>query len=138
MSRKYIEWYTLKAKLERRYKTPHFSERDIWWCSLGANIGQEEDGKHELFERPVYILKRFSKDLFIGLPLTSVKHEGRFYCPVSINGKTSYAMLSQVRSLSAARLSRKIGRISKVGSCQISKRFKELTAPDDELTAKPL
>jgi len=23
----------------------YFKEREIWWCHLGANVGQEQDGK---------------------------------------------------------------------------------------------
>ena len=32
-----------------------FHEREIWWCSIGINLGDEQDGKNELFERPVLI-----------------------------------------------------------------------------------
>src|SRR5579864_8524776 len=32
-----------------------FHERELWWCALGANMGVEADGKHDLFERPVLI-----------------------------------------------------------------------------------
>lgn len=27
-----------------------FHEREIWWCSIGINLGDEQDGKNELFE----------------------------------------------------------------------------------------
>ncbi len=35
-----------------------FSEREVWWCALGENIGDEENGKNELFERPVLIIRK--------------------------------------------------------------------------------
>jgi mRNA interferase MazF len=58
-------------KKESHYKVsppPLFKERDIWWVSIGVNVGFEEDGKHEKFLRPVLILKKFNKELFLGIP----------------------------------------------------------------------
>ena len=45
MKRNYVAWYKLKAEIEHKREAPEFSERDVWWCSIGANIGFEEDGK---------------------------------------------------------------------------------------------
>jgi mRNA interferase MazF len=39
-------------------------ERDISWISLGLNIGDEEDGKGDFFERPVLVVKKFNNNLF--------------------------------------------------------------------------
>ena len=75
----YKNWHTSKIRLEREQfeekKKPKFSERDIWWCSLGENVGYEQDGKHENFERPILILRKFSQDMFLGAPLTSSEKE---------------------------------------------------------------
>ncbi len=30
------------------------------WCSIGINVGDEEDGKNELYERPVLVIKKFN------------------------------------------------------------------------------
>ena len=30
-----------------------FYEREVWWCRLGANVGFEQDGKGEHFQRPI-------------------------------------------------------------------------------------
>ena len=46
-------------------------EREIWWCSLGVNVGHEEDGKNEQFERPALILKKWSNKTVIILPMTT-------------------------------------------------------------------
>ena len=37
-----------------------FHEREIWWSSIGLNVGDEEDGKNDLFERPVLVLRKFN------------------------------------------------------------------------------
>lgn len=46
-------------------------EGEIRWCRLGMNIGSETQGKGSYFERPVLILKKFSRDVFLGIPVTS-------------------------------------------------------------------
>ena len=38
-------WHSLKTKLESLEKDELFREREIWWCSIGENIGFEQDGK---------------------------------------------------------------------------------------------
>ena len=51
---------------------PTIKERDIWWCSIGVNIGDEIDGKNELFHRPVLILKKFSSELCLVAPTSAM------------------------------------------------------------------
>ena len=38
-----------------------FHEREIWWCSIGLNVGDEQDGKNDYFERPVLVIRKFNK-----------------------------------------------------------------------------
>jgi len=58
----FIAWSKLKVRLHIKPDNGvYFREREIWWASLGANIGYEQDGKHENFERPVLVLKKFSR-----------------------------------------------------------------------------
>lgn len=88
----------------------YYHEREVWWCAIGANIGVETDGKHNSFERPILVLKKFNKEMFWGIPLTSRKREGTFYTEA---GNNSWAMLSQLRTWSSKRLLRRIGMLSK-------------------------
>lgn len=44
-----------------------FYEREIWWCSLGVNIGFEQDGTNDLFERPVLVIKKIQPRRALGL-----------------------------------------------------------------------
>lgn len=63
--RNYTLWHSLKEKIElKNIEEIRFREQEIWWCSLGENIGCEEDGKNELFERPVLILRKFNHEMF--------------------------------------------------------------------------
>lgn len=60
--RNFWSWLSLKIHLHSSQEQPvYFREREIWWCSVGINIGDEEDGKNNLFERPVLILKKFNE-----------------------------------------------------------------------------
>ena len=59
-------------------KKVYFKDREVWWVSIGINIGFEIDGKNHDFERPVLIIKKINKNQFWGLPLTSKDKEGFF------------------------------------------------------------
>ena len=96
------------------YERFHFHEREIWWASLGLNVGDEQDGKNELFERPVLILKKFNNKVIWILPLTTQKKKGPYYYSLNNPGinKISFVILSQMRLISVKRLQRRMGRIS--------------------------
>lgn len=126
MNRDYVGWYRLKADIQKNRQAPDFSERDVWWCSIGANIGFEEDGKNDLFERPVLIIRKFNKELFIGIPLTSVKKGNKFYHSVTVARQVSTVILSQQRALSSKRLIRRIGRVGEDDYDAIVKKINDL------------
>ncbi len=109
----FLGWYKKKIEVNQRVISFDFAQQDIWWCSLGINIGFEEDGKNEDFERPVLILKKFSKDVFIGLPLTSTKKESPYYFPIKLHDQEGSILLSHPRLLSSKRLNRKLIKISR-------------------------
>ncbi len=102
------EWAKAKPEIDAVSVLPSVHEREIWWCSIGVNIGFEEDGKNETFERPVLVLKKYSKELCFVTPLTSKKHEGEYYFEISEN---SFAILSQAKPLSTRRMLRYINKI---------------------------
>jgi mRNA interferase MazF len=119
-------WNSLKKGLEARSSVPEFSERDIWWCSLGLNVGYEEDGKNENFERPVCILRKFNKEIFVGLPLTSTRKGSPYYFPHKLHDTEGAILLSQGRLLSAKRLERKLGHIGKGKFKELRERYRNL------------
>ncbi|MEM6429496.1 MAG: hypothetical protein AAF708_09680 [Deinococcota bacterium] len=38
-TRNFDTWNDYKKQLDTRKDAPRFNEREIWWCSLGANVG---------------------------------------------------------------------------------------------------
>ena len=112
MTKDFQKWHTLKSEIETVYAAPLFREQEISWCSLGANVGAEEDGKNEFFERPVLIFRKFNREMFWALPMTSKKKEGKFYFSFPLRSEDRTAILSQIRMLSGKRLIRRISKIS--------------------------
>ncbi len=52
-------WHILKNELNKKEHSIFVNEREICYTSIGENIGFEQNGKNELFERPVLVLKKF-------------------------------------------------------------------------------
>ena len=120
----YQRWMPVKAKINNNCNRATFKIRDVFWASIGENIGFEEDGKGQCYNRPVVILKKFNEQLFWGIPLSTTTRRGKYYFEVSLlskGGKQGVAVLSQLRLWDSARLENKIGMLSK-------KEFAELKA----------
>jgi mRNA interferase MazF len=113
MEKEYDNWNKLKKDLSTKKSRIFFHEREVWYCSLGKNLGYEEDGKNELFERPILIIRKFNNDIFLSIPLTSSKKDNDYYHQYELSGKTYAGILSQIRLLDRKRLSRKIGMMKK-------------------------
>ena len=106
------EWNLEKEKLDKSKKIRTFREGEIWYISMWKNIWFEENWKWDLFLRPILVLKKFNKNIFIWIPLTTVVKEDIFhYSFVSTSWKTSYAILSQIKLLDSKRFFRKIWNI---------------------------
>jgi hypothetical protein len=39
MQKDFPGWHRQKEQLHAQHHTPTFQEREIWWCSVGVNIG---------------------------------------------------------------------------------------------------
>lgn len=89
--------------------------REVWWCSLGVNVGFEQDGTGENYDRPVLVVKGFNQNMFFGVALTGKRREGKYYFPLGvIDGREASAVLSQAKPIDTKRLIRKVGTIDKV------------------------
>ncbi len=122
----YYNWNKQKIDLIRNKNRLFFHEREVWFTSLGLNIGFEQDGKGNNFLRPVLVLKRFSQEVLWCIPLTKRQKEGRYYFPFILNDKVSVAILSQMRLIDSKRLQYKIGDIDKKFFTQIKEKLKLL------------
>ncbi|MFH1564680.1 MAG: type II toxin-antitoxin system PemK/MazF family toxin [bacterium] len=123
----FISWTKLKIRLHSSKAQPvYFREKEIWWASLGANIGYEQDGKNDKFERPILVLKKFNKDILWALPLTRVrKLNNKYYFQLKQGDEDSFLILSQIRLISSKRLSRKMRIIEQTEFDQINSRMRE-------------
>lgn len=111
MAKDFTKWHRIKAQLDNKKEFSTFSEREVWWCSIGINVGVETDGKNVYSERPILIIRKFNNEMFWALPLTSKVKRGRFYFAVKINERIETVILSQIKTLSSKRLQRHIGKI---------------------------
>jgi mRNA-degrading endonuclease toxin of MazEF toxin-antitoxin module len=110
MSKDFDGWNKQKKKVHERDEDVRFHEREIWWCSLGINVGSEQDGVSKSFQRPVLIIKNFNGQVLWVLPLTrTYKMANRYYFFLEEGEKgNSVVVLSQLRLISSKRLIRKI------------------------------
>lgn len=126
MSKRYDDWNEVKKDIQAHSKEVFFRERDIFWASIGINIGFEQDGKGKIFSRPVLVLKKFSKNLFFGIPLSTQVKEGSFFYEFMLKGCTSNALLVQGRLYDSKRLENKIGMINKQDFYKLKSKYKKL------------
>lgn len=124
MKKDFQKWHTKKKYVHENEKIPYFYDREIWWCSIGLNVGYEQDGKNENFERPVLVLKKFNKYILWIIPLTSRLKSGKYYYHFKFEKEKSVAILSQLRLISSQRLLRKIGMISEIDFAKIRQAIK--------------
>jgi mRNA interferase MazF len=113
--RKEFDKWNDKKKLRDESTIPYdfyFHERDVWWCAVGVNVGAEVDGKHDDFERPILVVKKFNRDMFWGIPLTKKAKDHPAFVLLHHERGPSYANTSQLRTWSTKRLLRRIGMVS--------------------------
>jgi mRNA-degrading endonuclease toxin of MazEF toxin-antitoxin module len=110
----YKKWSEVCKSLMDKDTNFYFKEREVWWCHCGKNVGQETEGKHDKFERPVLILKKINKSLFVGVPLTTKFSFESYKISVGlIADEQAYALIEQFRVMSIKRLIEKIEPISR-------------------------
>ena len=128
--KKFLEWIKLKEKLHgNTHKPPLFREGEIWWSSIGENIGSEINGKSKLFSRPILVYKKLSANTFLGIPTSSQDRKGTWYVPITLGEVKSVVILSQVRVFDYKRLSSKIGELDVVEIKKIKDKFRDLYCP---------
>ena len=77
--KRFLEWIKIKEKIHKEKMPPTFEEREIWWISLGENVGHEENGRGNDFVRPFVIIRKFNKELLFGVPCSSISKENKEY-----------------------------------------------------------
>lgn len=126
MEKDFDFWNIKKKHINSLQAFPQFSEREIWWCVLGLNIGSEEDGKGEDILRPVLIYRKFNKQIFYALPITSKIKENIFHANINSGEIKGSVILSQMRLLDAKRLSHLAGKLTTKEFNEVKEKLKKL------------
>jgi mRNA interferase MazF len=105
-------WHNLKQQLHARKDAPIFQQQEIWWCSIGVNIGHEADGKNERYNRPILVVRKFNAHIFWGVPLTTKIKENPYYHSIHFKDRQQCAMLSHFRLYDGKRLTKRMGKLS--------------------------
>ena len=112
MQKDFDKWNTEKKDTDSTNNNIIFHEREIWWSKLGVNVGVEIDGRHELFLRPVIIVKKFNKDMAVVIPTTTQDKSNKYYFEIDgVDDKKYKACISHIKTISSKRLLRKIDTI---------------------------
>jgi len=127
MEKDFDAWNEKKKAIHHGNKAKPCTEREIWHCFVGANIGFEEDGKGSEFLRPIIIFRRFNEDMVWVIPLTRTQKKKKYYFEFSFDSSIlSVAILSQIKLIDARRLKRRIGVISKLDFDELKQKFRAL------------
>lgn len=112
MKKNFDGWNEKKKELNDRVKSPFCHERELWWCTLGMNIGFEQDGSDIEYYRPVIVLKVLSGNTRLIIPLTTSTSKHKLRPSVGlVEAKVACALLSQIRVIDTKRLLKKIGNL---------------------------
>jgi len=120
-------WNEVKKRISNNSPV-YTKEGEVYYAILGVNVGYEQDGKGELYLRPIVVYKKFGRDSILAIPLTSQKKSGRFYYSFQFKKDVvSVALLSQIRLLDTRRVYKKVGRMKFNDFKDMKKKFQELT-----------
>lgn len=139
-SETYNQWNETKKHIHQNKSRIHFRQGEVWFASIGQNIGYEVYGKGEKFFRPVVVFRKINRNTLLAIPLTSKPKEDRFHCQITFKGNTNNAILSQVRVIDSKRLAYKSGNLKREDFEKLEEafvRFYELTPPKRGGYARP-
>ena len=110
--KRFLEWIVLKQRLhDTEHQPPLVTEREIWWASIGENVGSEINGKSTLFSRPVIIYKKLAHGFYFVIPTSTRPKAGSWFVPFNSIGRDMFACLHQARPIDYRRLSSRLGKL---------------------------
>jgi mRNA interferase MazF len=104
-------WHPVKKAIDAKKHYPSFTVREIWWCNIGINVGNETDGKNRFCSRPIVIIRKFSRSLLWAVPLSTQVKQGNYYYNFEFQAKPQTAQLWQLRAIDAKRLRSNMGKM---------------------------
>ncbi len=109
MGKDFDRWNKRKKRIDSTTNSPHCHEREVWWCTIGVNVGSEQHSQTGDFSRPVIVLRQFTEDMFWGIPLTTKLVNRPFRVRFILKGTENDALILQMRAFDRKRLVRQIG-----------------------------
>jgi mRNA interferase MazF len=120
-------WNCLKQRIDALdHGYPRIYEKQVWWVSLGENIGTELYGKGDTFSRPVIVFKKLSHTTFLTIPTSSKHKNGSWFYPFALQGRSVVACLHQVRVLDSKRFLERQGEMNDKNFTLLKKAFADL------------
>lgn len=125
--KKFLEWIGLKKILHfKAPPPPYVNEGDVWWASLGENVGAEINGKSHLFTRPVIIFKKLAHGFYFVIPTTTQHRKGSWYVGFPQHSHIVTACLHQARTIDYRRLYSKLSELYDHDFVRVKKSFEKL------------
>ena len=125
--KKFNEWNDLKQHLDTKECKINFKEREIYWGSIGENIGFEQNGKGQDFSRPILVVRKLNNQLFFGVPLSTKLRDGTYYYNFEfLENQKSSALLVQAKVYDIKRIDRKLGMINKDNFLELKEKLRIL------------
>ena len=62
MQKDFDRWNHSKKNINAGADRPFYHAREIWWCAVGVNVGNELDGTGKHHDRPVLVLRPFNAE----------------------------------------------------------------------------
>jgi mRNA interferase MazF len=103
MENPFDRWNDIKKQLASDpSRPPAFPKSgEVWMCTLGKNLGREQDGGTCDFSRPVLVVKKFNNEIFWIVPLSTKQKPLDFYFNYNDpSGAPVAAVLAQSRLVS--------------------------------------
>lgn len=119
-------WNEIKKKTDSSKFTDFVHTREVWWCSLGLNIGYEQDGKHITFERPMLVLRKFNNDMVLAVPLSTRLKKNSYNIIFMHEGEQFSALISQIRLISTKRFLRRMYQMDSTIFTKIREAVKDM------------
>lgn len=120
-------WNKRKIKIDSLDKFQHPKAGEIWWCSIGVNVGTEIYGKGHDYTRPVLVINSEGSENFIGIPISSKIKNKKYSCIIKTDDQKLHTVLVyQIRSFDKRRLVNIKYILSKEEYFKIKKYFDKL------------
>jgi mRNA interferase MazF len=109
MEKDFDRWNEVKKQLAHGVMPPLAFPNDgeVWVCTMGKNLGHEQNGGPIDFSRPALVVRKFNNEMFWIVPLSSKQKSFDFYFNYTDpDGISVAAILAQLRLVSINRFRR--------------------------------